>query len=40
MATVIYLYNKKRGIWFFIAAILMNISRIVPRYRMEKKYNH
>lgn len=29
MATAIYLYNKKRGIGFFIAAILMNISRIV-----------
>ncbi len=29
MATVIYLYNKKWGIGFFIAAILMNLSRIV-----------
>ncbi len=29
MAMAIYLYNKKWGIWFFIAAILMNISRIV-----------
>lgn len=29
MATVIYLYNKKWGIGFFIAAILMNISRII-----------
>lgn len=29
MAAVIYLYNKKWGIWFFMAAILMNISRIV-----------
>jgi undecaprenyl-diphosphatase len=29
MATAIYLCNKKWGIWFFIAAILMNISRIV-----------
>lgn len=29
MATAIYLYNKKWGIWFFIAAFLMNISRIV-----------
>lgn len=29
MATAIYLYNKKWGIWFFVAAILMNISRIV-----------
>jgi undecaprenyl-diphosphatase len=29
MATAIYLCNKKWGIWFVIAAILMNISRIV-----------
>lgn len=29
MATAIFLYNKKWGIWFFIAAILMNISRII-----------
>ena len=29
MAMAIYLYNKKWGVWFFIAAILMNISRIV-----------
>jgi undecaprenyl-diphosphatase len=29
MATAIYLYNKKWGVWFFIAAILMNISRVV-----------
>ncbi len=29
MATAIYLYNKKWGVWFFIAAILMNISRII-----------
>ncbi|TAL48948.1 phosphatase PAP2 family protein [Patescibacteria group bacterium] len=29
MATAIYLYNKKWGTWFFIAAILMNISRVV-----------
>lgn len=29
MATAIYLYNKKWGIWFFIGAILMNISRII-----------
>ncbi len=29
MAMVIYLYNRKWGAWFFIAAILMNISRIV-----------
>ncbi|MBI1839061.1 MAG: phosphatase PAP2 family protein [Candidatus Colwellbacteria bacterium] len=29
MATAIYLYNKKWGIGFFIAAIFMNISRII-----------
>lgn len=29
MATTIYLYNKKWGIGFFVAALLMNISRIV-----------
>jgi len=29
MAAAIYLYNKKWGLWFFIAAILMNISRVV-----------
>lgn len=29
MATAIYLYNKRWGVWFFIAAILINISRIV-----------
>ena len=29
MATAIYLYNKKWGIGFFLAAILMNIGRIV-----------
>lgn len=29
MATAIYLYDKKWGVGFFIAAILMNISRIV-----------
>lgn len=28
MATAIYLYNKKWGIGFFIAALLINISRI------------
>lgn len=28
-AAAIYFYNKKWGIWFFIAAILMNISRII-----------
>lgn len=29
MATAIYLYNKKWGLGFFIAAIVMNISRII-----------
>ena len=29
MATAIYLYNKKWGVGFFLAAILMNISRII-----------
>ncbi len=29
MATAIYLYNKKWGIGFFLAAVLMNISRII-----------
>lgn len=29
MATAIYLYNKKWGVAFFIAAILMNVSRVV-----------
>lgn len=29
MATAIFLYNKKWGVGFFIAAILMNISRII-----------
>lgn len=29
MAMAIYFYNKKWGIWFFIAAILMGISRVI-----------
>lgn len=29
MATAVYLYNKKWGIGFFLAAVLMNISRII-----------
>ena len=29
MAMAVYLYNKKWGMGFFIAAILMNISRII-----------
>lgn len=28
LATGVYFYNKKLGIWFFIAAILMGIARI------------
>jgi undecaprenyl-diphosphatase len=29
MATAVYLYNKKWGIIFFIAAILMTVSRVI-----------
>ena len=29
MATTIYLYDKKWGTWFFIAALIMSIGRIV-----------
>ncbi len=29
MATAIYFYNKKWGIGFFLAAVLMNISRVI-----------
>lgn len=29
MATAIYLYNKKWGMWFFIATLIMTISRVV-----------
>lgn len=29
LTTAIYLYNKKWGVWFFIAAILINISRVI-----------
>ncbi len=29
MATAIFLYNKKWGIGFFLAAILMNINRVI-----------
>jgi len=29
LAMAIYLYNKKWGIWFFIAAILISLSRVV-----------
>ena len=28
IATAVYLHNKKLGIWFFVAAILMGIARI------------
>jgi len=29
MATAVYLYNKKWGIWFFIATILITVSRVI-----------
>lgn len=29
MATAIYVYNKKWGVGFFLAALLMNISRVI-----------
>lgn len=29
LAMVVYFYNKKWGIWFFLAAILMGLSRII-----------
>lgn len=29
MATVIYLYNKRWGMWFFIATIFITISRVI-----------
>lgn len=29
MATAIYLYNKRWGMWFFIVAILINVSRVI-----------
>ena len=29
MATAIYLYNKKWGIWFFVGAILISIGRVI-----------
>ena len=29
LAMAVYLYNKKWGVWFFGAAIIMNISRII-----------
>jgi undecaprenyl-diphosphatase len=28
LATAVYLYNKKWGIWFFIASILMGVARV------------
>lgn len=29
LAAAIYFYDKKWGVWFFIAAIFMNISRVI-----------
>lgn len=29
MATAIYLYNKKWGVGFFVAAVLINVSRVI-----------
>ena len=29
MATAVYFYNKKLGLWFFAAAILMGLSRVI-----------
>jgi undecaprenyl-diphosphatase len=29
ISAAIYLYNKKWGLWFFLASIFMNISRII-----------
>jgi len=29
MAMAVYFYNKKLGFWFFVAAILMGLSRII-----------
>lgn len=29
LATAVYLYNKKWGIWFFIATILITVSRVI-----------
>ncbi|OHA19409.1 MAG: hypothetical protein A2670_01850 [Candidatus Taylorbacteria bacterium RIFCSPHIGHO2_01_FULL_48_38] len=29
LATAVYLYNKKWGVWFFLAAIIISISRVI-----------
>ena len=29
LSTAVYLYNKKLGVWFFVATILITISRVV-----------
>ena len=29
LSTAVYLYNKKWGIWFFIASILVTVSRVI-----------
>ncbi|MDP2665765.1 MAG: phosphatase PAP2 family protein [bacterium] len=29
LSTAVYLYNKKWGIWFFIASILITVSRVI-----------
>jgi len=29
LATAVYLYNKKWGVWFFIAALFMAVSRVI-----------
>jgi undecaprenyl-diphosphatase len=29
LSTAVYLYNKKWGIWFFIATILITVSRVI-----------
>ena len=29
MAATLFLYNKKWGVWFFVAALFMNISRVI-----------
>ncbi|MDP2664474.1 MAG: phosphatase PAP2 family protein [bacterium] len=29
LATAVYLYNKKLGIWFFVATILITVSRVI-----------
>jgi undecaprenyl-diphosphatase len=29
LSTAVYLYNKKWGVWFFIASILITVSRVI-----------